>query len=132
MLLDLLNHPTLYAGTSPVRSSPMKKTLLLSALAGGAAIVVASLGLPSTGQAASLQFTLADCNNGAACSPQTGNNFGTVTITDGAAGVVNVDVDLAGSFTWAKTGLIGFAFNLAAGPVLPLLSIVAASNWTQT
>jgi hypothetical protein len=57
----------------------------------------------------------ADCNNGAGCSPATGNNFGTVTITDVAANVVSVDVDLWNSFTWAKTGLIGFAFNLVSG-----------------
>jgi hypothetical protein len=64
-------------------------------------------------------FTLvarrADCNNGAGCSPATGNNFGTVTITDVATNVVSVDVDLWNSFTWAKTGLIGFAFNLVSG-----------------
>src|SRR5262249_17496971 len=51
----------------------------------------------------------ADCNNDAGCSPATGNNFGTVTITDVTANVVSVDVDLWNSFTWAKTGLIGFA-----------------------
>jgi hypothetical protein len=44
-----------------------------------------------------------------------GHNFGTVTITDVATNLVSVDVDLWNSFTWAKTGFIGFAFNLASG-----------------
>jgi len=111
----------------------MKKTLLRSALLGGAALVVASLGV--TGQAAALQFILTDCNTSSGCSPQTGNNFGTVTITNGAAGVVNVDVDLADTFTWAKTGLIGFAFNLVSGFTganTPQLSNVTATNWSPT
>jgi hypothetical protein len=88
---------------------------LRASLVGAAAVFAASVALPSVGQAASLQFTLADCNDGAGCSQQFGNNFGTVTITDVAANQVSADVDLSNSFTWAKTGLIGFAFNLASG-----------------
>jgi hypothetical protein len=110
-------------------------SLLRASLMGAAAVLAAGVALPSAGQAASLQFTLADCNNGAGCSNQFGNNFGTVTITDGAAGVVNVDVDLADSFTWTKSGLIGFAFNLVAGFTganTPQLSNVTATNWTPT
>jgi hypothetical protein len=110
-------------------------SLLRASLMGAAAVLAAGVALPSAGQAASLQFTLADCNNAAGCSNQFGNNFGTVTITDGAAGVVNVDVDLADSFTWTKSGLIGFAFNLVAGFTganTPQLSNVTATNWTPT
>jgi hypothetical protein len=104
---------------------------------GAAAVFAAGVALPSVGQAASLQFTLADCNDGANCSNQFGNNFGTVTITDvGMSGnVVSVDVDLANSFTWTKSGLIGFAFNLVAGFTganTPQLSGVTATNWTPT
>jgi hypothetical protein len=110
-------------------------TLLRASLMGAAVVLVTGIGLPNAGQAASLTFTLADCNNGAGCSPQTGNNFGTVTITDVVANVVSVDVDLSNSFTWAKTGLIGFAFNLVAGFTgmnTPQLSNVTATNWTPT
>src|SRR5262245_60573512 len=110
-------------------------SLLRASFMGAAAVLAAGVALPSAGQAASMQFTLADCNDGAGCSNQFGNNFGTVTITDGAAGVVNVDVDLSNSFTWQKSGLIGFAFNLVAGFTganTPQLSNVTATNWTPT
>jgi hypothetical protein len=110
-------------------------TLLRASLMGAAAVLVTGIGFPNAGQAASLQFTLADCNDGAGCSNQFGNNFGTVTLTDGAAGVVNVDVDLSNSFTWTNSGLIGFAFNLVAGFTganTPQLSNVTATNWTPT
>ena len=60
------------------------------------------------------------------------NNFGTVSITDVSAGVVRVDVDLASTYTWAKTGLEGFVFNLTSGLPTPTLSGVTASNWTPT
>jgi hypothetical protein len=108
---------------------------LRASLVGAAAVFAASVALPSVGQAASLQFTLADCNDGAGCSQQFGNNFGTVTITDVAANQVSADVDLSNSFTWAKTGLIGFAFDFVAGFTganTPQLSNVTATNWTPT
>jgi hypothetical protein len=110
-------------------------SLLRASLMGAAALFAAGVALPSVGQAASLQFTLADCNDGAGCSQQFGNNFGTVTITDVAANQVSVDVDLADSFTWTKSGLIGFAFNLVAGFTganTAQLSNVTATNWTPT
>jgi hypothetical protein len=111
------------------------KLPLRTSFVGALALACAGIGVPAMGQAASLQFTLTDCNNGAGCSPQTGNNFGTVTITDVSAGVVSVDVDLAGTFTWARTGLIGFAFNLVSGFTganTPQLSNVTATNWSPT
>jgi len=113
------------------------RSILRAYLMGAAAVVVAGIGLPSEGQAASLQFTLADCNDSAGCSNQFSNNFGTVTITDvGMTGnVVSVDVDLATGFTWTDSGLIGFAFNLIGGFTganTPQLSGVTAANWTPT
>jgi hypothetical protein len=47
--------------------------LLRAALAGAIGLLVIS----NAGEAATLQFTLADCNNGLGCG--TGNDLGTVT-----------------------------------------------------
>ena len=33
-------------------------------------------------QGATVQYQLSDCNDSAVCSPQFGNNFGVVTVTD--------------------------------------------------
>jgi hypothetical protein len=111
----------------------MKK--LASHLLLGAALLATTIAFPETGRANQIQFILTDCNTSSGCSPQTGNNFGTVTITNGVAGVVSVDVDLASNYTWANTGLISFAFNLGAtftGANTPTLSGVTATNWTPT
>jgi hypothetical protein len=91
-----------------------------------------SVGLCTAANANEIDFKLTDCNTSSACSPQTGNNFGTVKITDAGTGIVNVDVDLAGSFTWANTGLEGFTFNLSFSSPVPTLSNVTASNWSPT
>lgn len=95
----------------------------------GGCLAIAGL---SASHAASLQFILTDCNDGATCATQFGNNFGTVTITDVGVDQVSVNVDLAAGYTWANTGLIGFGFNLPGVPAVPTLSNVTASNWTPT
>ena len=89
-----------------------------------------SLGTTVT-QGATVQFQLSDCNDSATCSTQYGNNFGIVTVTDVSSGVVAVNVDLAPSHTWARTGLTTFSFTL--DPALtdtPSLSLDTATNWT--
>jgi hypothetical protein len=90
-----------------------------------------SLGTTVT-QGATVQFQLSDCNDSATCSTQFGNNFGIVTVTDVSAGVVAVNVDLAPSHTWARTGLIAFSFTLdpALAGSTPILSLVTSTNWT--
>ena len=98
----------------------------------GANVASADCGIITAANANQISFTLTDCNTSSGCSPQTGNNFGTVKITDAGTGIVNVDVDLAGNFTWAKTGLEGFTFNLSFSSPVPTLSNVTASNWTPT
>ena len=81
-----------------------------------------AVGLAGGAQAAVVQYVLTDCNNSAACTPQFGNNFGTVTVTDVSGGVVDVNVNLAPNYVWQRSGLIGFAFTLATGlPVPPQL-----------
>jgi len=97
----------------------------------GVALLATTIAVPEAVRADSLQFQLTDCNTSAGCSPQTGNNFGKVTITDVSSGVVSVNVDLAPSYTWAASGLIGFAFNLGAsftGANTPTFSGLTA-NW---
>jgi hypothetical protein len=94
------------------------------------AVLTLSLGTTVT-QGATVQFQLSDCNDSATCSTQYGNNFGIVTVTDVSTGVVAVNVDLAPSHTWARTGLTTFSFTL--DPALtdtPSLSLVTATNWT--
>jgi hypothetical protein len=110
-----------------IEESSMNQRLFLSA-----AVFLATVAFAGAGQADEIQFTLTDCNTSSGCSPQTGNNFGTVSVTDVSTGVVKVDVDLAPSYTWAKTGLEGFVFNLTSGLPTPTLSGVTASNWTPT
>ena len=99
------------------------KSVLAAALA---------VGLVGGAQAAVVQYVLSDCNDSAACTPQFGNNFGIVTLTDGAAGVVDVNVNLAPNYVWQRSGLIGFAFTLATGLPVPTLSNVTSPNWTPT
>ena len=94
------------------------------------AVLTLSLGATVT-QGATVQFQLSDCNDSAKCSTQFGNNFGIVTVTDVSSGVVAVNVDLAPSHTWARTGLTTFSFTL--DPTLagtPSLSQVTETNWT--
>ena len=94
------------------------------------AVLTLSLGATVT-QGATVQFQLNDCNDSATCSTQYGNSFGIVTVTDVSSGVVAVNVDLAPSHTWARTGLTTFSFTL--DPALagkPSLSQVTATNWT--
>ena len=94
------------------------------------AVLTLSLGTTAT-QGATVQYQLSDCNDSANCSTQFGNNFGIVTVTDVSSGVVAVNVDLAPSHTWARTGLTTFSFTL--DPTLagtPSLSLVTATNWT--
>ena len=94
------------------------------------AVLTLSLGTTAT-QGATVQYQLSDCNDSAKCSTQYGNNFGIVTVTDVSSGVVAVNVDLAPSHTWARTGLTTFSFTL--DPALagtPGLSLVTATNWT--
>ena len=94
------------------------------------AVLTLSLGTTVT-QGATVQYQLSDCNDSATCSTQYGNNFGIVTVTDVSTGVVAVNVDLAPSHTWARTGLTTFSFTL--DPALtdtPSLSLVTATNWT--
>ena len=93
---------------------------------------VLTLSLVTTAiQGATVQYQLSDCNDSATCATQYGNNFGIVTVTDVSTGVVAVNVDLAPSHTWARTGLTTFSFTL--DPALtgtPSLSLVTATNWT--
>jgi len=91
----------------------MKK--LSSHLLAATSLLALTIAFPVAGRADVRTFTLTDCNDSSGCSPQFGNNFGTVTITDGVAGVVTVDVNLEPNYTWAATGLIGFAWTLATG-----------------
>lgn len=81
-------------------------------------------------QAATVSYQLTDCNTSSGCTPQLGNNFGTVTVTD-VAGGVSVNVNLEGNYWWARTGLTTFSFTLASGLPMPALSGVSA-NWETT
>jgi len=94
-------------------------------------VLTLSLGTTVT-QGATVQYQLSDCNNSAVCSPQLGNNFGIVTVTDVSSGVVAVNVDLAPNHTWARTGLTTFSFTLdpALAGSTPTLSLVTPTNWT--
>ena len=108
----------------------MATTRLLRATITGAVAFLAMAGLSTAGQAASLQFTLVDCNSGLGCG--TGNNLGTITITDVAANQVSVNAHLASGETWIGSGLIGFAFNLDFNSPVPTLSGVTTPNWSPT
>jgi len=79
-------------------------------------------------------FTLSVCNSGLGCG--TGNNFGTVTVTNDGANTVKIDVDLASGVVWAGTGLVGFAMYLPgiSAPVnltnAPAGSVLPSAFWT--
>jgi hypothetical protein len=96
----------------------MKKKLSFSraSFLGAAAIVATGMAFSTAVQADTRQFTLADCNSNA-CSPQLGNDFGTVTISDIAAGVV-VPVAVPVPASLAVTGLAGIV--VACGGLLAL------------
>src|SRR5262245_26978554 len=97
----------------------------------GAILVLAYAGAANADTAT---FTLTDCNSSSGCSPQFGNNFGTVTITDvSGGGGVTVNVHLGAGYTWANTGLSGSAFTLASGFAggTPTVSGVSA-NWNPS
>lgn len=100
---------------------------LLSTLGAALLLSIAT----TAAQGATVQYQLTDCNDSSKCSPQFGNNFGTVTVTDVSSGVVAVNVDLAPSYTWARTGLTTFSFTLdPALTTAPALSLVTSPNWT--
>jgi hypothetical protein len=93
-------------------------------------LLAAALTFVPVAAQADLSFTLTDCNSSSGCSPQTGNNFGTVTVTDTVAGSVLIDAHLNG-YTWANTGLIGFAWTLASGVGQPSISgLSPAADWS--
>ena len=70
-------------------------------------------------------FTVDHCGGGCGTSP-----YGTVTLTDVAAGQVSVQVDLFNGNEFVKTGFDGsFAFNLIGNPTISFVSGPTA-GWT--
>src|SRR5436190_10803153 len=90
------------------------------------AIVVAATALVSPATAATRTFKIADCNSGLSCSPQLGNNFGTITIKDNGADIVDVNVDLNGATVFWQAGggnsPIAFAWTLNFSSPVPQVS----------
>ena len=89
-------------------------SLLVRGSLGAIALLAASAGWPTAGHA-DFSLTLANCNQSFNCTPATGNNFGTVDVTDVTTNEVQIKVTLAPSFLFVDTGLTTFAFSLASG-----------------
>jgi hypothetical protein len=82
----------------------------LSLLAGAAALALGSTAAPVVSHANT--YTLSDCATGV-CSPQLGNNLGTITTTDISSTEVEVDVSLASGINWVGTGNNTFSWSLS-------------------
>jgi hypothetical protein len=84
---------------------------------------------------ADFSATLTNCNTSFGCTSGTGNDFGTVTVTNvGSAGSneIQISVSLNSNYNFAQTGNIGFAFSLASGITGTISNItsVSAATWS--
>jgi hypothetical protein len=94
-----------------MKSSSM---LFIRGSLGAVALLAVTAGWP-TASHADFSLTLSNCNQSFGCTPDTGNNFGTVSVTNVAANEVQIQVSLASNFLFVDTGLTTFAFSLASG-----------------
>jgi hypothetical protein len=77
------------------------------------------------------QLTSDHCGGTNGCIPVDGASAGTVTITDGIAGVVNVSVALNTGYQLINSGFdASFGFNLSGDPSITYSNIVTAANFT--
>jgi len=97
---------------------------------GAVSLFVLSLGVASaSANTITFQLTSDHCGstvNPGGCIAVDGASAGTVTITDGVAGVVNVSVNLGSAYKFVHTGFdADFGFNLSSNPAITYSSVSA-------